>query len=462
MKGRRKLRTLLRGLRRRHAARSNQDALREFVYLDDVSVYSLLASRVGAIASEFTDIERQTLQGDAATSVSAGTAPIARAEASSKISASQSRETRVVRKSIIQTSFRELYGYEKGSLWPTPPQGESPPSSFSSLEQFDKALSKLKRGNWVVSPSEFRRGQLLELGVLLEAESLFKINAVASAMLDMLDGSPEMFASLEIPDLAQIRGVMRVLRTLLVGLIPVRGRALDYEVFCGASEEWIVHKNVAAQMDATLRTRLRPLFVAGVTDEMLYWKDTRRILYSSAQYHVFCRLGRDGIHKSWNPVKLTDVLEEVAPAIGKQIRALGEPALKQMSEHIESAQGEARRSHIALALLGYAKLLDQHFELGHSETTLLNLDILPEQSLAAFDTYEQIQQAFANVAGVLEVPTDETDDRLAIARYRAKALEDAGLDFEGEPLVTSIPRRVTELETDKERFLDTEVVAIYW
>jgi hypothetical protein len=43
--------------RRAAPAERKQNALREFVYLDDVSVTSLLSSRLGAIPSEFTDAQ---------------------------------------------------------------------------------------------------------------------------------------------------------------------------------------------------------------------------------------------------------------------------------------------------------------------------------------------------------------------------------------------------------------------
>lgn len=48
--------------RRRRAARQLEGApLREFVYLDEVSVYSLVASRMGSVATEHTATEsRQT------------------------------------------------------------------------------------------------------------------------------------------------------------------------------------------------------------------------------------------------------------------------------------------------------------------------------------------------------------------------------------------------------------------
>ena len=50
-----RVRDWLRRPRRRPVTPSSDGLLREFVYLDEVSVYSILASRKGAIPIEFTE-----------------------------------------------------------------------------------------------------------------------------------------------------------------------------------------------------------------------------------------------------------------------------------------------------------------------------------------------------------------------------------------------------------------------
>src|SRR3569832_962441 len=92
-------RAWLRRTRRKRAAKRLKAMLREFVYLDEVSVYSLLASRLGPLATEFTDTERASLKIEAV-GVGGGT------EVGSQ----------VLRKSTVQTSFKELYELEISSL----------------------------------------------------------------------------------------------------------------------------------------------------------------------------------------------------------------------------------------------------------------------------------------------------------------------------------------------------------
>ena len=46
----------------RAAGQNRHTPLREFVYLDEVSVYSLIASRLGPIAAEFSETQTESLQ----------------------------------------------------------------------------------------------------------------------------------------------------------------------------------------------------------------------------------------------------------------------------------------------------------------------------------------------------------------------------------------------------------------
>src|SRR5262245_31681899 len=93
--------------RRVRAARTATAPLREFVYLDEVSVYSLLASRQGALASEYTDIRSATTTAEVGGGVGAAAA-VFKADLNSKISGSGTESVQVIRRSTIQAAFKEL------------------------------------------------------------------------------------------------------------------------------------------------------------------------------------------------------------------------------------------------------------------------------------------------------------------------------------------------------------------
>ena len=99
--------------------------LREFVYLDEVSVYSLLASRQGGVKTE--TIEKDSVMTERAGESSiGGNVLAAEARLSGQFRSEQLRGTQVIRKAIVQTSFKELFEIEQGSLELKPPDNDPP------------------------------------------------------------------------------------------------------------------------------------------------------------------------------------------------------------------------------------------------------------------------------------------------------------------------------------------------
>ena len=66
-----RLRVWFRQWRRKRASKGQKTPLREFVYLDEVSVYSLNASRLGSIAAEFTETQTVSLRDEIGSSLGA-------------------------------------------------------------------------------------------------------------------------------------------------------------------------------------------------------------------------------------------------------------------------------------------------------------------------------------------------------------------------------------------------------
>jgi hypothetical protein len=85
------------------------------IYLDEVSVYSLLTSRQGALATEYTDTLQNTTRSEFSSKV-ASDAVIARAELGGRVEASQAQTSQVVRKSTVQAAFKELIEGEEKRL----------------------------------------------------------------------------------------------------------------------------------------------------------------------------------------------------------------------------------------------------------------------------------------------------------------------------------------------------------
>ncbi len=225
--------------RRDKAAAESADApLREFVYLDDVSVYSLTASRLGSIATEFTDTETSTLGGEVESSLE-GFGGFAKGSVRANSSSSREQSSQVLRKSIIQTAFKDMYDREADRLAIASPRTPLPDvGELSDLEKLAVA------GDWVVRPETLERGRLIELEVELEAEAVFRVNAVVSAFLEIVQEDLKVFGVSGPVGITEARAMSRVLDKLLTGLVPLRGRAVDFVLVEVGERELVVHREV--------------------------------------------------------------------------------------------------------------------------------------------------------------------------------------------------------------------------
>ena len=102
---------------------------------------------------------------------------------------------------------------------------------------------------------------------------------------------------------------------MLDGLVPVRGRLTEYNAVHLGDREFLVHRSITGQLGVEHAGDLVPTYVAGVAQDNLFWKDIRQVLFSEAQYNVFCRLAKQGLMEDWQPIKAADIFEGNDPAI---------------------------------------------------------------------------------------------------------------------------------------------------
>ena len=255
-----------RARRRKRAAERQQAPLREFVYLDEVSVYSLLASKLGPIATEFTATETATLASEVSGSLGVG-AGGTKASLGSKMQSSEVQGSQVLRKSIVQTTFKELYELETPLLQlPTnlaPPRVDSPPGS-----KLAERLAELD-DPWVLEVGQLARGGLVELEVELEAEPIYKNSAIIATMMELMQETPELEEIISLGERSQLESFARILERLLAGLVPVRANAVDYCVIETDARQFVVHRAVADQLKSHADFEASPLTLVGVAEETL-------------------------------------------------------------------------------------------------------------------------------------------------------------------------------------------------
>lgn len=445
--------------RRRAARRGGRASLREFVYLDEVSVYSLIASRTGAVPAEITETESALLRSELTSSLGAG-AGVGKAEIGSKLEAQQTKGSQVVRKALVQSTFKELFDLESDSL---PLRAARPAGDPPSPANGEALLKVAASGSdpWVIATDALHRGTLFELEVELEAEGIFRMNAIMTAFFEMVDENPKMLGSLSVSNLLDSFAVNKMLEQLLAGLVPVRGRAIRYRYVKVGSEALIVHTSVLDRMgDHGLA--VQPLVVVGVAERELFWRDIRRVLFSRSRYSLLCRLSGEGTQASWTPVKLVDVLKEVSSDLGDHIQEAGS-FLDRRRVAEERRDDEAlREAAMGQALATYAVDLTRHYDHPLSAEELADRG-LPAASLTSSNaSLLERRVAFTELTKALEQELGFEAKTLVAAQLREEALAGADFDLEGNlPDAAVGDARVTSVQ-EVPRYLDSDIVAIYW
>lgn len=459
--------------RRWRAAGKNQHTpLREFVYLDEVSVYSLIASRLGPIAAEFTNTQTESLQDQSGVSGRLGATGVASAGADSRRTSTTSQQSQVVRRSVIQTTFRQFREYEKGRFAVSLPEdtNETPEDEVPNIASWDHVLGNeevLKKHRLLFDEEGLDRGALVEVKVVLETHASFQVSAVFEALAGMIAEKPDFFGT-NANEMEEGMFFKRMVDRLLVGLIPLRGVVVDYAVVTLSGRRFIVHRDLYEKLgevepDGVERVQPMPLHVVGVAEEALFWKDIKRVLFSRAEFLVMCRMSRPGLkeEKSWSPMKLGQVIGSVAPGIEEKINDL---SLERIFNAPESENGmrdedlSARR-----ALVEYATSLLDDNGCSLKATEFGELDALILEHSGEFRTAEQkfsgfkaLEEYLAGRFDEIEIDGDEEFQR------RETALASVGMSYLDSELPSEVEGNNEADSEERALILDTEFIAIYW
>lgn len=424
--------------------------LREFIYLDEVSLLSLLSSQKGEITDSKS--EQASEGSEASIDATAGASPgfIAKAEITSRYKTTNSSTIQTSRKATVQSRFRDFHEID-GLRIIEPVEVNGPVKDIDELKKTDNL-------SMIATTNELQRGKLVEFRVRLGADPVFHLGTMVSEFTAMSEDYPGMFAAGGgLATLQEAQPINKILQRLLAGLVPIRAAAVDYVVAEIGGTEYIVHNGLIEGIE--LKTR--PLEIVGVTEQEAYWKDLRRVLFSDAEFTVFARISRPGLHDSWTPVKLADLFTEVAPNFIDQINAagrvpFGKPAASDGVESPESKLADALTRYIS------AVLNDLDTTLTPEQETLVALSIAELKTRSA-SVSDQTSAFSLLTKRVLAMVGGEVAPARALA-LRTTAREEAGLSFfpPSSSLAQTNANAPKDLGEDAPRLLDVDLVAIYW
>jgi len=226
---------------------------------------------------------------------------IAKAELASRFKGSSTASSQVLSRAVAESLFKHLYELVADRLVWSPKLDQDP------------------------QPISLERGALIEVEVELAPDPIYGFNATMGVLTDIADDYPALFddkATALI--IAEAELVTKVLERLLVGLIPLKAEVCDLS---------------AGEVGGV-----------GVTEQAKYWRDVRRVLFSKSKFTVLGRISRTGVQPSWTPVKLTEVMRDIAPQFPDMITRVGRVGY---SAPI-NAREESNRDALERALLHFA------------------------------------------------------------------------------------------------------------
>ena len=430
--------------------------LREFVYIDDVSVQSLLASRTGAIATDYTDTDTSGTKRTREANAGLKHGPVT-------VGGKRTREesvgatAQVVRKSNAQARFKQLLDTELEGLLlrATPPDAlpgtpASPPGA-QVVPSFEQMREQHQRH--VVAEADIRRGDLFELDIELEAEPIYGVSAAIASLIALFEQAPEMVPQDDRDIILQVSAVAKMLDQLLAGLVPVRGHAVDYQVLRRGDSDYVIHNSLVAQLPEEERGALKPLVVVGVTEKELFWKDLRRVLFAGYRYTVLARVAVDALPSSWQPIKLVDLVKQVSPELADMLGGASTEVLASLGETNELARTDGARTQSQRALDQYRDLLAAELGGELAEAERRCQDVPGAEASLDREAFRDAAQTVTKrlIARPEEAPAPERLSTLRDEAWRS-SLEPEEPE---RALQASVPAAT-------ERYLNAEFVAIYW
>jgi hypothetical protein len=433
---------------RRGREPSLEVSLREFVYLDEVSVYSLLASRDdGFVELGKTLSESVTKKGRLGGGIR-GSTGLVQAELSSHLESSEASGTQVVKKSIIQTAFKQLIEREASRLI----LAESwLPAKLPKVSDV-RGLEEAADGQFVVRQDQLRRGSLLELEVELDTEGIFQASRLVTTMWGFFERIPQFFP-LDASSRSMGSQIQELFDQLLHDLVPIEARITNYQLVHTGAGSFLVSNQLLESERWQLDTDTEAAYLVGIAEEALFWRDLRRVLFSRSRYQVMARLGHDGIQDAWQPVKVVEMLSRVLPQIDSQMRELGSTflgAVRHGAGTVDGGSNEPQNRKLETFADRLADSIGSTWSEEDSRT--VELDFLSDPDT---DDPRAQREAAQPIVDHLANSRGETIDRKLVSDLRAEAFMES--DDTG-----GLAPAAGDRSKPARRYLDCEIVAIYW
>lgn len=250
----------------RRRDRDWRSTLREFIYLDEVSVTSLLAARDGEIPDSVTNTLTRSAETESKLSASLplkgmklGT------ETRTKVSDTSSQE--VVRRAVIQSTFRRLHtgGDRKNRPFGDGPSRDSKfDGALETIVDLKKRSKKLTKAGAIKRLDAMARGDLVEFEVTLRPARTFVAGHALESIVRIMGGRPQLFGDIAL-QIKQATPIADVLNDLMVGLVPIHGVGTNIALLEVDGHVHLVDRRIFAD-GSELESLAHPVEVVAQTD----------------------------------------------------------------------------------------------------------------------------------------------------------------------------------------------------
>lgn len=430
----------LKKLRKKRGERT----LREFVYLDEVSLYSLFTSRVGPVATEYThtDSEEATLGAEV-----------------NNIGAKYGNKSisQVLKKSSIQSTFKEFYEFEKDLflLKSDLDKHEENITSNDIQESYNTSFN-------YHDSEDIQRGDLLEVDVKLDADSIYKFSMIMNILVELTDDK-EMFSSLYANDeLEEYKEINELITQLLRDLIPVQCKVTNYSLVTLNHKQYIVHNDVIDKLESKDSLEIQNFLIVGVLDKDYFWKDTRFSLFDDGLHTLLCRISQPVITNSWASIKSLNSVKDIVPEVNELIVSSSNSILsKSLRENNSQALNE-KSNVFEKKLEYYAELIFKELEFSEANKQDIEINKIINSNKRKCDSYEEEIEAFDNLyREIIESKSQRKDEELTPDRLAEIREEVNDFVFTIDKITDN--SNLENWEEDEElNLLECEIIAAYW
>lgn len=287
------------------------DGLREFIYMDETRVVSLLAAIQGAIPESVTDTVSQTKE--RGVTASSGLEGVAAAEA--RVGSSRLSGTETLRRAVVQSTFRELWRRDAGVVLHDAVRfGTEIGDPISDAHALEAEIDRLVAAKAGARLDDIKRGAVLEIGWRVRADEIHQKLIAAKTMLELMTGREALF-NIGSDDLRQYAPMFEVLGQFSVGLVPIRGLCTSHRLLELGGTQYLV-ATAALDEHGALYSATDEVELVSFTEESSYWRDLRTTLMSGMECTAYVRVSSDGVLQApWNPFKMADVLGALGPGM---------------------------------------------------------------------------------------------------------------------------------------------------